>query len=108
MDYNNHTGNRDSTRIILSPPTFSPPPEMRAAYLGRRKEEMDTLLDHARAGEWNPVMTVANHVRGTGAMYGFADIGRAAAELVRAVQHGDANSLEFMRKYAQNVTEAYV
>ncbi len=108
MEYTNRTCARDSTRIILDPPTFSPPPEMRAAYLERRREELESLLDHAGAGEWKPVMTVANHVRGTGAMYGFGDIGKAAEGLVRAVQQGDAKSLEFMNRYAKAVGEAYV
>ena len=108
MEYTNRTCARDSTRIILDPPTFSPPPEMRAAYLDRRKGELDSLLDHAKEGEWKPVMMVANHVRGTGVMYGFSNIGRAAEELVRAVQQGDANSLEYMNHYAKAVGEAYV
>lgn len=108
MEYANRTGARDSTRIVLDPPTFSPSQEMRAAYLERRKGELDALLDHARAGEWKPVMTVANHVRGTGGMYGFGEVGKAAAELVRAVQNGDAQSLEFMQTYADAVSAAYV
>lgn len=108
MDYDNHMRNRDSTRIILDPPTYAPPPEMRAAYLERRKSEIDALLDYARAGDWKPVMVVANHVRGTGAMYGFVAVGNAAEELAKAVQGGDANSLEFMEAYAKAVTEAYV
>ncbi len=108
MEYANRAGNRESTRIILSPPTFSPPPEMRAAYLDRRRREIDSLMDHARAGEWKPVMAAANHVRGTGAMYGFIAIGGAAEELVKAVQNGDAKSLEYMTNYANAVGEAYV
>ncbi len=97
---------RDSTRIIIDPPTFSPPQEMRGAYLGRRKAEIDTLMDHARADEWKPVMTVVNHIRGTGAMYGFDGIGDAAANVVRAVQNGDANSLTVMEEYARIVNDA--
>ncbi len=96
----------DSTRVILDPPTYSPPPEMRGAYLGRRKAELDALMDHARAGEWKPVMTVVNHVRGTGAMYGFFEIGDAAAGVVRAVQNGEANSLTVMEEYARIVADA--
>ncbi|MDR1744854.1 MAG: hypothetical protein LBS30_03775 [Planctomycetota bacterium] len=99
---------RDSARIILDPPTFSPTPEMRGAYLQRRKGELDALMDHARAGEWKPVMTIVNHIRGTGAMYGFPGIGDAAANVVRAVQNGDTNSLTVMEEYAGIVAGASV
>ena len=105
---NNNNKKRDSTRFVLDPPTFSPPPEMRANYLGSRKAEIEDMLDHARNGEWKPVMNIANHVRGTGAMFGFENIGDAAENLVKAVQNGDAKSLEFMVKYAEAVGAAYV
>jgi hypothetical protein len=110
MNVNNTTDNknRDCARIELDPPTFSPPPEMRARYLEKRKAELDDLIDHARNGEWKPVMTVAGHVRGTGAMYGFENIGTAAENLVKAVQNGDAKSIEFMEKYAEAVNASYV
>lgn len=98
----------DSVRIVLDPPTFSPPHDMRAAYLERRKAELETLLDHARAAEWKPVVAAANHVRGSGAMYGFKNIGDAAESLVRAVQNGDAKSLDFMEAYAKTVSDSYV
>lgn len=108
MDYDNHMRDRDSTRIVLDPPTFTPPPEMRAAYLDKHKAEVDDLLDDARAGEWKPVMTAMNHVRGTGEMYGFHKIGEAAEAVVKAVQNGDANSLAFMEDYARIVGESSV
>lgn len=101
-------GKRDSTRLILDPPTFSPPPDMRGGYLERRKAEVESMLDCARAGEWKPVMTIANHVRGTGAMYGFESMGMAAEELVKAVQNGESRSLELMEEYARIVDASYV
>lgn len=91
---------------ILDPPTFSPPPEMRGAYLARRKAELDALMDHARAGEWKPVMAVVRHSRGTGAMFGFPGLGDAAGAVVRAVQAGDADSLTVMEEYARIVGES--
>lgn len=108
MNYDSHMRNRDSTRIVLDPPTYTPPPEMRAAYLDKRKAEIDTLMDHARAGEWKHVMTAVNHVRGTGEMYGFDKIGDAAEAVVKAVQNGDASSLTFMEDYARIVGESSV
>lgn len=108
MTLNPNSRKRESTRIILDPPTFMPPPEMRAGYLERRKAELDTLLDHARASEWKPVVAVANHVRGSGAMYGFKNIGEAAENLVRAVQNGDAKSLDFLETYVKTVSESYI
>ncbi len=107
MNANNHN-HRDSTRIVLDPPTFTPTQEMRANYLASRKAEVEDLLDHARNGEWKPVMTQMNHVRGTGAMFGFENIGLAAENLVKAVQNGDAKSLEFMVTYAEAVNASYV
>ena len=110
MNVNNTNGgkNRDGVRVVLDPPTFSPPPEMRTRYLDSRKAELEDLIDHARNGEWKPVMNTVGHVRGTGAMFGFENIGTAAENLVRAVQNGDAKSLEFMEKYAEAVRASYV
>lgn len=96
------------TQAVLMPPTFSPPPEMRAAYLERHKSELETLLDHANANEWKPVIAVANHVRGSGEIYGFKNIGDAAENLFRAIQNGDVNSIRFLEAYAKVVSESYV
>lgn len=93
---------------VLEPPTFSPPPEMRERYLSSRKAEIEDMLYSARNGEWKPVMKTANHVRGTGAMFGFENIGTAAENLVKAVQNGDSKSLEFLEKYAEAVNASYV
>lgn len=108
MSSNDNLRKRESVRIILDPPTFSPPAEMRREYLGRRAAELEAMLDSAKAGEWKPVINIANHVRGTGAMYGFGNIGLAAENLVKAVQNGDPKSLEFMDIYAQTIRESYV
>ena len=108
MTMNNPGRRRDSTRIVIDPPTFSPPPEMRSKYLEERKSELDTLLVSAHAGEWKPVLTVANHIRGTGAMYGFANIGDAAENLVKAVQNGESKSIELMEIYADVVRNSYI
>lgn len=90
------------------PPTFSPPPEMRAAYLERHKREIDDLLEHARASEWKPVVAMANHVRGSAEMYGFKTLGDAADALNRAVQNGDVNSIRFLEAYAKVLSESSV
>lgn len=110
MPMNKHgTGRKGGNgNEVLTPPTFSPPPEMRAAYLEQRKTELESLLDHAQASEWKPVIAVANHVRGSGEMYGFKNIGEAAESLFRAIQNGDANSLGFLKTYATTVSESYV
>lgn len=99
---------KSSSRVILDPPTYSPPPEMRAGYLERRKSELDAMLDNARRGDWKPVMTIANHIRGTGAMYGFDSIGNAAENLVKAVGNGDPKSLEYMEEYVTAVKKSSV
>lgn len=85
-----------------------PSPEMRAAYLERHKAELDSLLEKARAGEWKQVYSAANHVRGSGAMYGFKSIGEAAENLSKAIQNGETNCLELMETYAKVVAESYV
>ena len=108
MSSNDNLRKRESVRIILDPPTFSPSAEMRRDYLKRRMAELEAMLDSAKSGEWKPVVNVANHVRGTGAMYGFGNIGLAAENLVKAVQNGEPKSLEFMDVYAQVVRESYV
>lgn len=87
----------------LDPPTFSPPVEMREEYLNNHKAEIDAMLADARADEWKPVMNVINHVRGTGAMYGFPAMGDAAERLAKAVESGQADSLEYMNEYARIV-----
>ncbi len=99
---------RESTRIVIDPPTFIPSQEMRSGYLQRRRAELDGLLYCARQNDWKPVMNVVNHVRGTGAMYGFENIGLAAEQLVKAVQNGEAQSLELVELYAKTVNESYV
>lgn len=100
--------NLDSTRIVVDPPPFSPPREMRAGYLERRKAELEQMLEQAETGEWKPVMVIINHVRGTGAMYGFDNLGCSAENVVRAVQNGEAASLDLLREYARAVSESYV
>lgn len=97
--------NKKTTRLILDPPTFSPSREMCAEYLAKRKSEVGDMLDSAREGEWKPVMTIANHVRGTGAMYGFPGIGDAAEALVKAVQNGYANSDSYLEAYVGKVND---
>lgn len=99
---------RDSTRVAIDPPAFSPPREMRVGYLARRKDELELMLDQARAGEWKPVMTIINHVRGTGVMYGFDNMGLAAEEVMKAVQSGEAKSFALLEGYAKAVNESYV
>ena len=108
MTLNNRRANRDSTSVALEPPTFSPPREMRADYLEKRKNELDAMLFQARGDEWKPVMVIINHIRGTGAMYGFENIGNAAEEVGKAVQNGDSKSLELLERYAETVNESYV
>ncbi len=108
MTLDNRLALRDTTRVAIEPPTFSPPPEMRSGYLEQRKSELDAMLFQAGEGDWKPVMVIVRHVRGSGAMYGFEEIGNAA-EIVRlAVQAGDANSLELLRRYADAVNNASV
>ena len=108
MVSDNQKRSRDTTRIIIDPPTFSLPPEMRSGYLERRKGEIGMMLASAGEGDWKPVVNIANHVRGTGAMYGFDNIGQAAEELVKAVQNGDSKSFGYMEAYAKAVNESYV
>lgn len=105
MGENDGQKHRESTRIVLDPPTFSPPVEMREEYLNSHKAETDNMLDDARAGEWKPVMSIANHVRGTGAMYGFPAMGDAAESLVKAVENGYADSLDYLNEYVRVVRE---
>lgn len=99
---------KKNTRVVLDPPTFSPPSEMRKSYLNRRLAELDMLLDSARAGDWKPVASMGNHVRGTGAMYGFKNVGDAAEDLTRAIQNGASDCLDYLEKYATAVRESYV
>ncbi len=99
----NGRSERDSTRIVLDPPTFSPTQEMREGYLEKRKGELDTLLFQARENEWRSVIVVVNHVRGSGAMYGFGAIGNAAGEVVKAIQNGDKKCGELLDAYAETV-----
>lgn len=99
---------RETTRMVLNPPTFSPPVEMRKDYLDRLKAQLGTMIGCGKVDEWKPIVTIANHVRGTGAMYGFANIGDAAENLARAIQNGEAKSYEFLEEYAKVVNESYV
>ncbi len=99
-------GNRESTRVNLDPPTFSPSLEMRAEYLEKRRRELGDILFQAGENDWKPVMIVINHVRGSGEMYGFETIGNAAEDVSRAVQGGDADSIDVLRKYADAVNNA--
>ncbi len=108
MSANTIRKSKESTRIAINPPTFSPPREMRAVYLENHKDELPKMLASARAGDWKPVLDIANHVRGTGAMYGFANIGEAAEKLVKAVENGYNNSLAFLEQYVKAVSESYV
>ena len=108
MDAKDKLFSKNSTHIILDPPAFAPPAEMRKKYLDRRLLESDVMLDQANAGEWKAVMVIINHVRGTGAMYGFPNIGDAAETLSRAVQNGEADCLPYLEKYVATVRESYV
>lgn len=105
---NNSLRDRDTSRIILDPPTFSPPPEMRKGYLDRLNAEIDMMLGCAKVEEWKPIFTIVNHVRGTGAMYGFDNIGDAAEELAHAIQNGETRRYDLLEKYAKIVKESYV
>ncbi len=96
----------DSTRITLEPPAFSPTREMRGEYLGKRKNEIDTLLFQAKENDWKGVILVLNHIRGSGAMYGFEAIGNAADDVVRAVQNGKTECRDLLRIYAGTVAAA--
>ncbi|MDR0363029.1 MAG: hypothetical protein LBJ46_10165 [Planctomycetota bacterium] len=89
-------------------PFFYPSREMRAGYLDSRKNELDVLLAFAKGNVWKEVVVVANHVRGTGAMYGFENIGNAAEGLSKAIQNGDPKCLDFVHAYAGAVNVAYV
>lgn len=97
-----------SERIILDPPTFSPPPDMRRNYLDARKSEIEAMFDTARMGVWKPVVTIVNHIRGTGKMYGFPAIGDAAESLAKAIQNGDMKCMDYLQAYAKAVDEAVV
>ena len=108
MGSETNSARKDSVHIILDPPTFSPPPEMRKCYLDKRMEELDSMLDHARMDEWKPVVEIVSHVRGTGAMYGFKNIGDAAENVMRAVQNGEDGSLSCLEEYVITVRGSYV
>lgn len=99
---------RETTTVAIDPPTFSPPPEMRAAYLQRHASEVEMLLVSARAGDWKPVVIAAGHVRGTGAMYGFPEMGEAAERLGRAIQNGDPHSFHHLETYVEVVKNSSV
>lgn len=105
MDAKTGTANEP---ILLDPPTFVPPPEMRGGYLARRRAELEAMFDSARAGVWKPVITIANHVRGTGRMYNFAAIGDAAENLAKAIQNGDMKCMEYLETYAKVIGDAKV
>ncbi len=100
--------NSDDLKTTLDPPTYVPTPELRRGYLERRRAELGALTDSAGAGAWKPVLTALNHVRGTGAMYGFPAIGDAAEALVKAAQNGDADNMECFEAYVRAVAEADV
>ena len=108
MNANERMKNRSTTRLVLDPPSFVPPPEMRRDYLELRKAELESMFDGAANSEWKPVNIIANHVRGTGEMYGFPNIGAAAENLARAIQNGDAACMDFLNKYATAVNESFV
>lgn len=99
---------RDTTRVVLETPTFSPPPGMRAEYLEKRRNELGELLFQAGENDWKPVSVAINHVRGSGAMFGFPEIGAAAEAVVHAVQNGDAKAAELLQAYADAVGGASV
>lgn len=102
----NGTRKNTSARIELDPPTFSPPPEMRSSYVKMRCSELEAMEDTARNGVWKPVDLIANHVRGTAAMYGFAGIGEAAENLAKAIQNGDPKCLDYLQVYVDTVRKA--
>ena len=94
--------------LLALRPVFMPPPEMRRDYLKRRRSELDALLSSGRGNEWKYVVTFVQHVRGTGGMYGFVNIGDTAASLYRAIHAGDPNCMQHLESYARAVEEAYV
>ncbi len=98
----------NNTRLLEARPLYTPPKELREAYLASRRSELEALVSMARENEWKYVVTTAHHVRGTGAMYGFANIGTAAENLCKAIQNGDPNCRELLEKYVNAVNEAYV
>lgn len=99
---------RNTTQVIINPPTFSPPPEMRRQYLGRLQAQTSGMIGCGKVEDWKPVATIVNHVRGTGAMYGFTNIGNAAETLARAIQNGDSKRYQLLEAYANTVNQSYV
>ncbi|MDR1613458.1 MAG: hypothetical protein LBT97_11860 [Planctomycetota bacterium] len=87
---------------------FHPSREMRQSYLDARKGELEAFLAFAKGNVWKEVIVAANHVRGTGAMYGFVNIGDAAEDLAKAIQNGDPKCLDLAFAYADAVSAAYV
>ncbi|MDR1535143.1 MAG: Hpt domain-containing protein [Planctomycetota bacterium] len=92
--------------LVLDPPAFAPPLEMREAYLRRRRDELGELRQGAGRGDWLLVRITANHVRGTGAMYGFPDIGSAADKLADALQNEDSGCRDCLENYVRAVNES--
>ena len=66
------------------------------------------MLECAATADWKPIVTIVNHVRGTGAMYGFENIGDAAERVARAIQNGDAQSSELLDAYVQIINTSYI
>ncbi len=99
---------KSTTKVILDPPAFSPPPEMRQDYLSKRNAALENLLDSVREGGWKIVYAEVNHVRGTGAMYGFPDLSTKAETLFRAIQKGDPKCREYLDDYVETVRKSYV
>lgn len=99
---------KSTTKVILDPPAFSPPPEMRQGYLAKRNAALENLLDSVREGGWKTVYAEVNHVRGTGAMYGFPNMGAAAEALFKAIQKGDAKCRDYLNEYVETVRNSYV
>lgn len=108
MTFSDILKKRDETGTQPARPAYSPSPELRSGYLERRRGELDMMIVSARAGEWKPIVAVISHVRGTGTMYGFANIGEAAENLGKAVQNGDPDSPALMDAYVKAVNESYV
>lgn len=97
-----------ASRLLSSRPVFTLPSDMRQGYLSRRRGELEALTSSAKGNEWKYVIKLAQHVRGTGRMYGFDNIGDAAEELCKAIQSADPKCMEYVVRYAEAVHEAYV
>lgn len=97
-----------NSRLLAERPLFSPSADMRRGYLTRRRGELAALVSSAKGNEWKYVVIIAHHVRGTGSMFGFPNIGETAENLCRAIQNAEPNCMDYVNLYAKAVNESYV